>query len=58
MYGDLNHPNKPLILGITHDYPDIFEKTLGNVKQIKLTNLNGFHFEPSNYGTFTLVKNN
>lgn len=50
--------NKQPTLEIMHNCPDVFEKMFGNCKQIKLTDLGEVHILPSNYGTFSIVKNN
>lgn len=44
MYGELDHPNRG---------------PFGQCKQVTLEELglSGFHFEPSNYGCFTLARN-
>ena len=40
-----------------HNCSDVFEKMFGNCKQVKLTDLGKVHIEPSNHGTFSIVKN-
>ena len=40
-----------------HNCSDVFEKMFGNCKQVKLTDLEEVYVEPSNHGTFSIVKN-